>query len=263
MQGAESVCSVVRVWYIICVMEKKSIVYGVLVVVLLVIVVGLLWVVDQQAAPKREAHARLAQCLSDEEVVFYGAFWCPACAQQKAMFGGSVKKLPYTECSLPDRTQNELCIEAEIANYPVWEFARENEEVYRCGGIVSPEILAHVSGCPLPDYEGLDNTVAAMYDRLVVEATTDSLQKRGVPIDTIQETIDSVTEAVNEHLTDAHGTVIDNTDSVEHLLTAIAETLHNCAPFEPQVEEELLDIENAEVELVPVGEEVDSGDDGE
>ena len=245
-------------WYSVGVMEKKNIVYGVLVVLLLVIVIGLLWVADQQAAPKREAYADLAQCLSDESVVFYGAFWCPACAQQKAMFGGSVKKLPYTECSLPDRTQSELCTEAEIANYPVWEFVREDEEPYRCGGVVSPEILAHVSGCPLPTYEGVDNTVAGLYDRLVIETTTDSLQRRGVPADTIQETIDSVTEAVNEHLTDAHGTVIDSTDNVDHLLTAIAETLHSCAPFEPQVEEEPIAIENAEVELVPVGEEVDS-----
>ncbi len=238
-------------------MEKKSIVYSVLVGLMLVIVVGLLWVLDQQAAPKREAYANLAQCLSEAEVIFYGAFWCPACAQQKAMFGGSAKKLPYKECSLPDRTQNELCTEAEIANYPVWEFARENDEVYRCGGIVSPEVLAHLSGCPLPTYEGVDSTVAGLYERLVVETTTDSLKRRGVPAETIQETIDSVDEAVTAYLADTYGTTIDSTDNVEHLLTAVAETLHSCAPFEKQDEEAVLEIENAEIELVPA-EEVDS-----
>ena len=240
-------------------MEKKSIVYGVLVGVLLVIVVGLLWVADQQAAPKREAYAALAQCLSEEEVTFYGAFWCPACAQQKAMFEGSVKKLPYLECSLPDRTQNEMCTEAEIANYPVWEFTREGGELYRCGGVVSPEVLAHVSGCALPTYEGVDNTVAGLYERLVVEATTDSLKRRGIPAETIQETIDSVTEGIDMYLTETHETTIESTDSVEHLLTAIAETLHNCAPYEKQEEEAMPEIGDAEIELVPVGEEVDSG----
>lgn len=243
------------------VMETKSIIYGALVGVLLVIVIGLLWVLDQQEAPKREAYATLAQCLSDEEVVFYGAFWCPACAQQKAMFGGAVKKLPYAECSLPDRTQNEMCTEAEIANYPVWEFVRDGDALYRCSGIVSPEVLAHVSGCALPTYDGVDNTVTGLYERLLVESTEDSLKKRGVPSERIQETVDSLTEAVNMRLTDTHGTTIDSTDSVEHLLTAIAEILHGCAPYEPQEEEEiLLDTENAQIELLPVEGSVPLGD---
>ena len=42
-----------------------------------------------------------AQCLTDKEAVFYGAFWCPHCQAQKRMFGNSVKLLPYVECSTP------------------------------------------------------------------------------------------------------------------------------------------------------------------
>lgn len=243
-------------------MEKKSIVYGVLVGVFLVVVVGLLWVLDQQEAPKREAYANLAQCLSEEAVTFYGAFWCPACAQQKAMFDGAVKKLPYLECSEPDRTRNELCAEREIADYPVWEFVREDDALYRCVGIVSPEVLAHLSGCPLPTYEGVDSTVAGLYERLVVEATTDSLKRRGVAPEAIQETLDSAAEAVDTYLTDTHETTVDSTENVEHLLDAIAETLHNCAPYEKQAEEPALEIEDADVELIPVGEPIE-GEGGE
>ena len=241
-------------------MDKKIIGYILLLGIVLAVAVWGLWYMDQQAAPKREAYADLAQCLSESDVTFYGAFWCPACAQQKAMFDGSVKKLPYKECSLPDRTQNEMCVESEITNYPVWEFEQEDGGKYRCGGVTSPEILAHVSGCALPTYEGIDNTVAGLYKRLIVDTTTDSLKKRGVPLSTIQETIESATEAVDTYLTDNHGTTTDSTDSVEHLLNAIAETLHNCAPYEKQ--EEVEESESIEIELAPEG-EVDSESEAE
>ena len=259
--GCWFLCGVL--WYSVFIMEKKSIVYGILVGVLLVIVVGFLWVLDRQEAPKREAYADLVQCLSEEDVIFYGAFWCPACAQQKAMFGGSAKKLPYEECSLPNRSQNEMCTEKEITNYPVWEFVREDDTLYRCGGIVSPEVLAHLAGCPLPSYDGVDNTVDGLYERLVVETLTESLKKRGVPSSTIQETIDSAVEGINQYLTDTYGTTVDDTDSVAYLLTAISETLHSCAPFEQQVEEGVLEVGDiADIELVPA-EDVGSEGDGE
>lgn len=53
-----------------------------------------------------------AKCLSEKDVKFYGAFWCPNCNDQKALFGKSNKYLNYIECSTADRSgQIELCKE--------------------------------------------------------------------------------------------------------------------------------------------------------
>src|SRR3989344_2511265 len=64
-----------------------------------------------------------AKCLTESDVTFYGAWWCPHCAEQKNLFGKSVKFLPYVECSTSSRSQNELCTDAGIESYPTWEFA--------------------------------------------------------------------------------------------------------------------------------------------
>ncbi len=65
----------------------------------------------------------LAQCLKDQGVVFYGAFWCPHCKAQKALFGDAVSALPYVECSTPDGNgQTDICKEKKIESYPTWVF---------------------------------------------------------------------------------------------------------------------------------------------
>ena len=109
------------------------------------IVLGLLgyWAYYQQTPGKLDA---FAQCLKDKGAVFYGAFWCPHCQAQKALFGKSAKLLPYTECSLPSKKQNDLCNEKEIKNYPTWVFPDGSREI----GEVSLEKLAEKSSCPLP-----------------------------------------------------------------------------------------------------------------
>lgn len=63
-----------------------------------------------------------SKCLASKEVKFYGAFWCPHCNSQKAMFGDSFKNIDYVECSQPDRSQNQACKDAKINAYPTWEF---------------------------------------------------------------------------------------------------------------------------------------------
>ena len=61
-----------------------------------------------------------AQCLADAGAVFYGAFWCPHCQDQKKLFNES-DKLPYVECSLPNgEGQTPVCIEEGIKGYPTW-----------------------------------------------------------------------------------------------------------------------------------------------
>ena len=88
-----------------------------------------------------------ARCLKDKGATFYGAFWCPHCQNQKAMFGKSAKLLPYIECSTPDgKSQLSICKEKKIEGYPTWEFV----DGLRESGEVSLNRLSEKTGCPLP-----------------------------------------------------------------------------------------------------------------
>ncbi len=67
---------------------------------------------------------KLATCMKDQGVTFYGAFWCPHCKEAKQAFGKSTRLLNYVECSTPDgQSQNETCRNARIPGYPTWEFS--------------------------------------------------------------------------------------------------------------------------------------------
>lgn len=87
-----------------------------------------------------------AQCLTESGATFYGAYWCPHCNSQKAMFGSSVKYVDYVECSLPNRGgQIEECNDAGITGYPTWVFADGS----RASGALPLETLGIRSGCSL------------------------------------------------------------------------------------------------------------------
>ena len=64
----------------------------------------------------------LAEHLTKADAKFYGAFWCPHCEEQKAMFGSSVHRLPYIECSPGGRRapQAAICRIMSIRSYPTW-----------------------------------------------------------------------------------------------------------------------------------------------
>lgn len=81
-----------------------------------------------------------AQCLTDKEVVMYGADTCPHCQAQKKAFKGSFDLVNFVECN-----QNpKACQDAEIKAYPTWEINGEKSE-----GRVSLSELAEKSGCEL------------------------------------------------------------------------------------------------------------------
>ena len=88
-----------------------------------------------------------AQCLGEKGAIFYGAFWCPHCQEQKALFGRSADKLPYTECSAPNgKDQLSVCRDAGIKSYPTWIL--QNGE--RLTGPQSLDTLAEKTDCALP-----------------------------------------------------------------------------------------------------------------
>ena len=88
-----------------------------------------------------------AQCLKDKGAVFYGAFWCPHCIDQKKMFGAAKRFLPYVECSTPNgNSQMPVCMEKNITGYPTWYFADGTQE----SGTLELARLAEKTGCVLP-----------------------------------------------------------------------------------------------------------------
>lgn len=89
-----------------------------------------------------------ATCLKDREVTFYGAFWCPHCQDQKALFGKADELLPYVECSTPDgKDQTKICKDKEITTYPTWVFADGTIET----GEHTLAELSGKTGCGLPE----------------------------------------------------------------------------------------------------------------
>jgi len=114
-------------------------------VVGLAILAGIFFLVTTNSKPGKLDE--FARCLKDKGAVFYGAFWCPHCQNQKTMFGKSAKLLPYVECSTPDgRGQLAVCQDKKVEGYPTWEFVDGSKE----SGEVSLNRLSEKTGCPLP-----------------------------------------------------------------------------------------------------------------
>ena len=100
----------------------------------------------------------LAQCLTENEVVMYGAFWCPHCLNTKKKFGTSFGYINYVECDprcKPDENgdilsackgnpgQPELCLERGIEGYDTWIF----KDGTRAIGEPALELLDEKSDC--------------------------------------------------------------------------------------------------------------------
>ena len=105
---------------------------------------GIYWGYNSSTAPGK--YDDFAKCLTEKNTEFYGAFWCPACNQQKGMFGNSIKHITYIECSTPDRkAQTSICINEKITGYPTWKFADGS----KVSGVLGLKELAQRSECPL------------------------------------------------------------------------------------------------------------------
>lgn len=115
-------------------------------VIVAALAIGAIWLlVDYRSKPGKLDG--FAQCLKDKGATFFGAFWCPHCQNQKALFGNSAKLLPYIECSTPDaQGQLQICKDKKITGYPTWEFADGS----RSTGEIPLETLSEKTGCQLP-----------------------------------------------------------------------------------------------------------------
>jgi len=86
--------------------------------------------------------AQLANHLTKEGAVMYGAYWCPHCGDQKKSFGKAFEYIQYVECDPKGPNANpKLCQTKEIKGYPTWEI---NSRFYE--GNIPLESLANLSG---------------------------------------------------------------------------------------------------------------------
>ena len=89
-----------------------------------------------------------AQCLAAKQAKMYGLYWCPHCADQKAMFGASFRYVPYVECAIKG-SPKELAPECKVAGvtlFPSWQFGMDPPHE----GVLSLQALSQKTGCSLP-----------------------------------------------------------------------------------------------------------------
>lgn len=123
-------------------MKKSTLIWSVVAIVFIGLVA---WLIVTPGKPGKLDS--LATCIKDSGAKFYGAFWCPHCQAQKALFGSSADLLPYIECSNPDgQSQNQICTTAKVESYPTWEF----RDGSRLVGEQTLVALAQKTSCPLP-----------------------------------------------------------------------------------------------------------------
>lgn len=91
-----------------------------------------------------------AQCIKDSGAKYYGAFWCPHCQKQAALFGSAKQYLPYIECSNPDKSQTQICIDEKIESYPTWILKDGTRLPVENDAGVSLKTLAEKTQCVLP-----------------------------------------------------------------------------------------------------------------
>lgn len=99
-------------------------------------------VFDPGAGPEKAYLRALAVHLQESGARFYGAYWCPRCQDQKALFEASAHRLPYVECTPGGRNgpRSVSCLTKNIRRYPTWVIDGQHYE-----SLLEPETLARYS----------------------------------------------------------------------------------------------------------------------
>ncbi|HZQ94128.1 MAG TPA: hypothetical protein VFA67_03910 [Candidatus Sulfotelmatobacter sp.] len=89
-----------------------------------------------------------AKCLAGRQAKMYGLYWCPHCADQKAMFGAAFRYVPYQECAIKDQPGEmaPACKAAGVKLFPSWQFGADPPKQ----GVFSLQELSDKTGCSLP-----------------------------------------------------------------------------------------------------------------
>lgn len=86
-----------------------------------------------------------AKCLTENGATMYGAWWCPHCQEQKALFGPSFKHINEVECGA-GRGQFNTAACPNITSTPTWTTA-DGKELF---GRQDLSELAAAFSCELP-----------------------------------------------------------------------------------------------------------------
>jgi len=101
---------------------------------------------EGEAAPDLVAFAK---ALTQAGAKFYGTAWCGYCNAQKELFEDGANFLPYINVANPDRTLNQAGIDANISNFPAWDFP----DGTRLVGLQTLETISQRSGVAIPSAE--------------------------------------------------------------------------------------------------------------
>jgi len=120
--------------------SKKTLVYAVIVILF----VGAYFAGRYYKDHKYDA---FASCLSSKNAKMYGLYWCPHCAEQKAMFGKAFRYVPYVECAVKGVNGiTPACQAAGVKLFPSWQFGANPPKE----GVFPLEELSDKTGCALP-----------------------------------------------------------------------------------------------------------------
>ncbi|MEB3323888.1 MAG: hypothetical protein VKM17_00960 [Cyanobacteriota bacterium] len=101
--------------------------------------------IGEALQPSTAEQMAVANWLRQRGVIFYGAWWCPACFQQKNLFGKEAgNRLPYVECDKED-VGRRRCVAEEVRVFPTWVRGTERRE-----GVQTLEELKLWSGYKAP-----------------------------------------------------------------------------------------------------------------
>lgn len=110
------------------------------------------------AEKKDGKYTEIAKCLTEKGVIFYGAYWCPHCADQKKIFGDDLRYIKYVECDPKGENADPAdCQKAGVENYPTWAFPGQDKVT----GVRQPEELAKKANCPIAALAGTQQSKVA------------------------------------------------------------------------------------------------------
>ncbi|MEB3255303.1 MAG: hypothetical protein VKJ05_02830 [Synechococcaceae cyanobacterium] len=99
--------------------------------------------IGEALQPSSAEQLALSDWLRQRGVIFYGAWWCPACFQQKNLFGKEAgNRLPYVECD-KEEAGRQRCVAANVRAFPTWVLGNQRLE-----GVQTVEELKIWSGFP-------------------------------------------------------------------------------------------------------------------
>ncbi|TWT79129.1 putative peptidyl-prolyl cis-trans isomerase [Planctomycetes bacterium CA13] len=101
---------------------------------------------EGEAAPDL---VQFAKDLTQSGTIFYGAYWCGPCSQQKELFEDGADDLPFVDVTNSDRTPSSLAIDEGVTSYPTWEFPDGS----RLEGVQTLATLSARSEVPIPQSE--------------------------------------------------------------------------------------------------------------